>query len=254
MFQGKTALITGGSSGIGKAVSLMLAAEGAHVEVVASSDLVKAQQVIDEVAAAGGSGTPHVADVRNRSHVSQLIGNIEARRGKIDMLITAAGLFLPSPAGEADLDIFDNMIDTNLKSTFYCINAVVPGMAASGGGKIVCFSSVAALMGVGGYSSYCATKAAISMMVRSLALELAPKDININAVAPGNTATPINETIRSDPEYAAYLADMEKKTPSKVTFSDPDDIANIVLFLLSDKARAMHGSTVLADEGLSAGI
>ncbi len=254
MFQGKTALVTGGSSGIGKVISLMLAAEGAHVEVVASSDMSKAQAVIDEIVEKGGMGTPHVADVRKPSQVVELVSNIEGRRGKIDVLVTAAGIFLPTAIGEADVDVFDQMIDTNLKSTFYCINAVAPGMAANGGGKIVCISSVAAFVGVSGYSAYCATKAGVMMLVRSLALELAPKGININAVAPGNTATPINASIRQDPEYASYLAEMEKKTPSRVTFSDPADIAGLVLFLASDKARAMHGSTVLMDEGLSAGI
>ncbi|WP_293972041.1 SDR family oxidoreductase [Sphingopyxis sp.] len=254
MFKGKTALVTGGSSGIGKAVSLQLAREGAHVEVVASSDMAKAEAVVAEIAAAGGSATPHVADVRRPDHVAQLVGNVEGLRGGIDMLVTAAGVFQPSPIGATDLETFDQMVDTNFRSAFLCVNAVAPGMAARGSGKIVCFSSVASVIGVKGFSAYCATKAAVSMMVRSLAIELAPQGININAVAPGNTATPMNAAVRTDPANIAFLEEMKKRTPSPQVFSDPEDIAGLVLFLLSHRARAMHGSTVLMDEGLSAGI
>jgi 3-oxoacyl-[acyl-carrier protein] reductase len=146
------------------------------------------------------------------------------------------------------------MLNVNIRGTFLAINAAVPLMKACGGGKIVNISSVAALTGISGYSIYCATKAAISMLTRSLAIDLAPHDININAIAPGNTATPMNEDIRTDPKLASVLETMKASTPSKHVYSQPEDMAELVHYLISPAARAMHGSTLLIDEGLSAGL
>lgn len=250
----KVALITGGSSGIGQAIALRYAAAGAKVAVVASSDVAKAKVTVDRIRAAGGPAEAFAADVRQRDAVQDLVARVVESMGPIEILVTAAGIFLPTPIGEADLDIFDQMVDTNLKAVFQCVNAVVPGMKAAGSGRIVCLSSVAATFGVGGFSAYCATKAAVSMMVRALALELAPHNININAIAPGNTETPMNEGMRTDPAQAALLAGLKAATPSTRIFSSPEDIAELAAFLVSPAARAMHGSTVLMDEGLSAGM
>lgn len=254
MLNDKVALITGGSSGIGQAIAVRYAAAGARVAVVASADVAKAQVTVDMIRAAGGVAEAFAADVRNRDAVSDMLGRVISGLGQVDILVTAAGVFLPSPIGEADIDIFDMMVDTNLKAAFLCINAVVPGMKQRGGGRIICLSSVAATFGVSGFSAYCATKAAVSQMVRALAIELAPYDININAIAPGNTETPMNEAMRTDPTHAEMLRGLQAATPSIRSFSTPQDIAELAFFLASPAARAMHGSTVLIDEGLSAGM
>ena len=254
MLNDKVALVTGGSSGIGQAIALRYAAAGAKVAVVASADVAKAQVTVDMIRAAGGIAEAFAADVRDREAVSDLIGNVITLLGPVDILVTAAGIFLPTPIGEADIDVFDLMVDTNLKAAFLCINAVVPGMKQRGGGRIICLSSVAATLGVGGFSAYCATKAAVSQMVRALAIELAPYEININAIAPGNTETPMNDAMRTDPAQAEMLRGLQGATPSVRTFSTPQDIAELAFFLASPGARAMHGSTVLIDEGLSAGM
>lgn len=250
----KVALITGGSSGIGQAIALRYAAAGARVAVVASSDVSKAQATVDTIRAAAGTAEGFAADVRNPDAVQDLVARVAASLGPVDILVTAAGIFLPTPIGEADLAVFDQTFDTNVKAVFQCVNAVVPGMKEAGGGRIVCLSSVAATLGVGGFSAYCASKAAVSMMVRALALELAPHNININAIAPGNTETPMNVGMRTDPAQAALLDGIKAATPSTRIFSSPDDIAELAFFLMSPAARAMHGSTVLMDEGLSAGM
>ncbi len=146
------------------------------------------------------------------------------------------------------------MIDINMKGTWNMISAVVPVMKENGSGKIVNFASVAGVMGLGGYALYCATKSAIIMMTRALANELAPSGINVNCVAPGNTASPMNEDIRTNPELKPFLDVMAARTPSGHTYSTVDEMANVARFLVSEDSRAMHGSCVLADEGFSAGM
>ncbi len=250
-FAGKIALVTGGSQGIGEAICRRLAAEGATVAVLASSSQAKAEAV---AATLGYGARGYVADVSVRAQMQALIAQVSGDLGRIDILVNSAGIFLPTPAGEADESVMDRMIDTNLKGTFLAIDAVVPLMKAQGGGAIVNLASVAGVAGIATYAIYCATKAGIIMMTRSLAQELAPYGIRVNAVAPGNTETPMNEAIRTEAKNRPMLEAMAARTPSRRTYSSPEDMAGMVAFLASDEARSMHGSTVLMDEGISAGI
>ena len=251
---GKTAVVIGGSQGIGEAVAKRLAADGADVAVIASASIAKARLVADRIVADGGSAFAEVADVTKFAAVNELFKRIETKQGRIDILVNSAGVFYPTPMGETSVADVDRMVDINLKGTFHSISAVVPHMKKSGGGKIVNVSSCAGVMGLGRYALYCATKAAIIMMTRALAIELGPHRINVNAIAPGNTATPMNEDIRTKPELAGYLNEMAARTPSGQTYSTTEDMAGLVAFLVSENARAMHGSTVLMDEGFSAGL
>jgi 3-oxoacyl-[acyl-carrier protein] reductase len=253
-FAGKTAVVTGGSQGIGERIAVRLAAEGASVTVVASTSQAKAQAVADGIRADGGRAIGVAADVRDPVAIRGVMDAVVGREARIDLLVNSAGVFFPTPIGTTDPADIDRMVDINLKGPFHAISAAAPHMKAAGGGKIVSIASVAAVMGIGGYALYCATKSGITMMTRALAVELAPAGINVNAIAPGNTATPMNADIRSDPAFAPMLAAMTARTPSGRVYSDPDDIAGLALYLLSDDARAMHGSTVLIDEGFSAGI
>jgi len=252
-FRDKVALVTGGSSGIGRAVALRLAGEGAQVAVVASTDPARSRAVAAEVEVTGGTALALVADVRNADQVEDCVGMAVDAFGRVDVLVNAAGVYYPTPLGASKPADVQTMLDINLKGTFLMMNAVVPGMVAQGGGRIVNFSSVAAFTGSLEHSLYCAVKSGVVMLTRAAALELAPHGIHVNAVAPGNTATPMNEHIRTDDSQADRRAAMAARTPSKRKFSDPEDIANIVAFLASDESIAMHGSTILADEGRSAG-
>lgn len=253
-FTDKVAVITGGSSGIGETIARLLAREGAIVHVVASGSLDKAQAVAQAIAQAGGSAKGVVADVRDEAAIRTLCADVVAEHGRIDIWVNAAGLFLASPAGETEQSVLDAMIDTNVKGTWNAIQAVVPHMKAAGGGKILNFSSVAGLTAFKGFAIYSASKAAIAMMTKVLGAELAPFDINVNAIAPGNTETPMNEAMRNDPSQAPVLEAMKAMTPSNKTFSNPEEIGAAALFLLSSDARPMHGSILLADEGISAAI
>lgn len=249
-FKDKIVLVTGSSSGIGAEAVKEFARLGAIVAVVASRDVAKAQAVVDMLEE--GRGKAFASDVSSATNAVKLVSNVEAALGPIDVLVNCAGVYFENPVGETPEKKIDEMIDLNLKGTLHMINAVFKSMKDRSCGKIVNTSSVAAYGGVAGFSLYCASKAAVSMLTRSLAGELAPHNININAVAPGNTATPLNLSFRTDPKYKDYLAAMKKATPSNVLFSDPKEIAKLIVFLASDAARPMHGSTLLADEGLSA--
>jgi NAD(P)-dependent dehydrogenase (short-subunit alcohol dehydrogenase family) len=247
----KVVIVSGGSQGIGEAISRLYAKEGAQVAVVGSSDLQKAQAVVDGIKAEGGSARPYVCDVRDTTQVATLVADVERDFGPVDTLINGAGVFYPTPVGATPDADFDRMVDINLKGTWNLINATAPGMKTRKRGKIICIASVASVYGVAPYAVYCATKAAIVQLVRALALELAPHGIHINAISPGNTASPMNAAMRSDPAVVNAIA---AATPSGRAFSGVDDIAAIALFLASDDCRAMHGSCLLADEGISAGM
>ena len=252
--EGKTALITGGSSGIGEAIALRFAAEGARIAVAGSSDLAKAQGVVEKIEAAGGAAQAFVADVRNVDAVKALVADVKAAFGRIDILVNSAGIFEPNFIGETTEAQYDEMMDINVKGSFFAINEVVPIMKAQGGGKIVNLSSVTGNMGFKTFSVYCASKAAINLLTRSLALELSPHNIAVNAILPGNTATPMNVKIRTEPQFEEMLEGMTAVTPSNRTYSDADDMASAALFLCSDDGRAAHGSLLLLDEGISCGL
>jgi NAD(P)-dependent dehydrogenase (short-subunit alcohol dehydrogenase family) len=253
-FDGRIALVSGGSQGIGEATALRLAAEGASIVVVASSSLDKAAAVVARLPGDADRHMAAVCDVRAASSTKKLIDDATKRFGRIDILVNAAGVFYATPAGATPEEECDRMVDINLKGTWNLINAAAAGMKERKYGRIVNISSVAGVMGIGGYAVYCATKGGIIMMTRALANELAPHGIGVNCIAPGNTATPMNEDIRTKPELKPFLDAMAARTPSGRTYSSAEDIANIALFLASEDSRAMHGSCVLADEGFSAGI
>jgi NAD(P)-dependent dehydrogenase (short-subunit alcohol dehydrogenase family) len=253
-FDGKRVLVTGGSSGIGEAVARAFAGEGARVAVVASSDVRKTEPIVADIAAAGGRAHGFAADVSSGAAVSRLVDEVVAWAGGVDVLVNAAGLYYATPVGKTGEDAYQRMADTNLKGAFLMINAVAPLMQAQRSGKIVNVASVAAVLGVKEFSLYCALKAGVAMLTKAMARELAPFDININAIGPGNTATPLNAEYRNDPKHAEYLAGMAAATPSNHTFSETSDIAGGVLFLASPEARAMHGALLLMDEGLSTGL
>lgn len=253
-FSGKIALVTGGSSGIGATTAKALAARGAIVAVVASSSVDKAAKIVDEIRRGGGQAYAYAVDVRDGVAVKRLVDEVVTKLGGLDILVNAAGVFLFSPIGETPPDVTDRMIDINVKGTWNCIQAASGPLKKHGGGKILNFASVAGLSAIRGFAIYCASKAAIVMMTKVVAAELAPFNINVNALAPGNTETPMNEGLRNDPAMKDVLGVMKKMTPSGVTFSKPEEIVEAALYLLSTAARPVHGTTLLIDEGFSAAM
>lgn len=248
----KVALVTGGSSGIGKAICIAFAKEGAKIGVVASSDPNKAQEVVDEIAADSGDALAITADVTKVDELEAAVDTITETYGGLDILVNSAGVHVATPIGETDPAVFDRMIDINFRGTIYAINVAVPALEARGGGKIINMSSTLGFTGWKTHAIYGGIKAGIAHMTRALALELAPKHINVNAIAPGFTATPMNEAMRTQPEFKEQFEYLAAVTPGRV-YSMPEEIARMAVFLASDDGLPMHGSTVRMDEGLASG-
>ena len=251
---GKVAIITGSSSGIGKAIALKFAAHGARVAVMASTNIDKAKAVVTEISQAGGEAHAFTCDVSCPDRIHETFTSVLEIFGTLDILVNAAGVFYPTKIGETSETSFDNMINTNLKSVFFATDAVAPILQEKQQGKIINLSSSSAYIGSRDYGLYCAVKAGVTTLTKTFALQLAPHNINVNAIAPGNTSTPINQDVRTLPEFAERRKMIDASTPSKRKFSEPEDMANAALFLACEDSCAMHGSTILLDEGRSAGL
>lgn len=248
--EGKVALITGASSGIGAAVASCFAREGAAVALLARNT-DRLAQTAASIISSGATAATFCADVTDAAAVAATVDATKARFGTIDILVNCAGIFSATPAGQANLAEANRMMAVNIGGVLIATEAVVPTMKQAGSGTIINIGSVAGVMTVAGYAVYCATKAAVLMLTRAHARELAPYGIRVNAVAPGNTATPMNEAMRSEPQF---LEQITRATPSGRAYSSPADISEAVLFLASLRAAACHGAVLMADEGISLGF
>jgi len=248
----QVALIVGGSSGIGEAIARRFALDGAACAIVASSDVRKAEKIANDI---GQGSRAYVCDVTRAAQVAKLVDDVVADRGKIDILVNSAGIFVPTPAGETKAGDMNRMVDVNLKGTLNAINAVVPQMKARKYGNIINVASTAGVCALPLYGVYCATKAAIVMLTKVLATELSRDGIHVNAISPGNTETPMNEYVRTDPQYKPILDFMERVTPSGRTYSSAEEMADMAMFLASPRTgKAIYGANFVVDEGLAAGM
>lgn len=248
----KVALIVGGSSGLGEATARKFASEGATCAIVASSNIRKANKIAREIKR---KSKGYVCDVTKPAQVTKLVDKVLKEHKKIDILVNSAGIFVPTPAGDSKVSDINRMIDVNLKGTLHMINAVVPHMKARKRGNIINMASAASVRAFPLYGVYCASKAGVVMLTSVLATELSRDGIHVNAISPGNTETPMNETIRTDPEWKPILDFMQKITPSGRTYSSAEEIANTALFLASPKTgNPIYGANFVIDEGFSAGV
>lgn len=245
VLDGKFALVTGGSRGIGRAICLRLAEAGAAVGInyreTNPSDLVA------EIEQQGGRALAVEADVSRKPAVEQMVATMVDHFGGLDILVNNAGIcpfhaFLDMPE-----ELWDRVQDVNLKGTFLCSQAAARVMVDRGrGGRIISVSSISALVGGEMQTHYTPTKAGIHSLMQSLAIVFGKHGITCNSVMPGAIATDINRDDLSDPEKMAYL---EKRIPLG-RVGAPDDIAGPVVFLASDAARYVNGAGLLVDGGL----
>lgn len=244
---GKVAIVTGGSQGIGEAISRRFAKEGASVAIVARG-LEKSSAVAAAINAEGGQAKAFSADCSQVADIKRVVREIADEFGGIDIVVSGAGTFLTVSIADTTEEIWDTQLDLNLKGTFFLVQSVTPYLEQRGGGKIVLISSIAGVRGFVNCPAYCASKGGVVNLTKALSLELASKKINVNTIAPGNTETPINAHLRG-PENAEYMKLMSDRTPTGRAFIRPDELTGVAVMLSSDDASALHGSVLVVDDG-----
>lgn len=243
---GKVALITGASRGIGRAVALRFAAEGARVAVNYHESEKEAHAVVQEIRARGGMGLAVKADVAQKADVASMIGRIETEWGGIDILMNNAGIALDAPAESLSEDEWDRVVDVNLKGTFLCTQAVIPSMRARGGGKVINVSAASALRGRKNGANYCASKAGVLSLTKCFARELAPL-IQVNCLMPGFTETEevVSRFRLDDPAVRTKL--LEEIPLGRL--ATVDEIADGALVLASKYSDFMTGQVLAINGG-----
>lgn len=247
--QDKVALVTGASTGIGKAIATRFAAEGAHVAVNyrpgGQHDMDAAQA---EASSFGPTAIAVSADVTRRDDVDAMMQQVFARFGRLDIAVNNAGIEIKKPFLEVTDDEWNKVIAVNLFGSYVVSQSAARQMVRQGsGGKLIFVSSVHEDIPFPGYAAYCASKGGVRMMMRNLAMELAPYKINVNNIAPGAIATPINQAVLDDPVAM-------KNALSEIPwgrFGRPEEVASVAVFLASDEAEYVTGSTYYVDGGLT---
>ena len=244
---GRTALVTGSSQGIGEAVALRLAEEGADVVVNYRSHAEGAARVVDQITKMGRRTAAIQADLGRVDEVQRLVRDSIGQLGQLDILVNNAGVEKHADFWDVTEADFDSVINVNLKGVFFVTQAFVRHLIDTRRpGRIINMSSVHEELPFPHFTSYCMSKGGVKMMTRNLAIELAPYGITINSIAPGAIETPINTGLLNDPEkLRALLGNIPLKR-----LGTPDDIAGIAAFLASREADYITGTTIVADGGL----
>ncbi|MEA5594196.1 glucose 1-dehydrogenase [Rivularia sp. UHCC 0363] len=245
--EGKVAIVTGGSGGIGEAICERLAREGAKVVVNYRSHPDEAKESKEKVEKAGGEGHIVKADLSKVDEINNLVQESINHFGKVDLLVNNAGLEKRADFWDVTEDDYDLVLNINLKAVFFATQAVVKHFRQTNNkGIIINISSVHEELPFPHFTSYCASKGGVKMIMRNLAVELGPLGITINNVAPGTINTPINTNLLNNPEQL-------KKVTQNIPLGrlgEPEDVSGIVAFLASDEAKYITGSTFYVDGGL----
>lgn len=243
---GKVALVTGASRGLGKAIALQLAKEGAQVVVNYAKSAEKAREVVDAIQSAGGNALTMQTDVSNFEEVEKMVDAIYEKFGRIDILVNNAGVNRDELLISMEEEDWNAVISTNLGGLFHCTKAVAKYMMLQKHGRIINISSIAGERGGRGQSNYAASKGGVNAFTRSVAMELAPKKITVNAVAPGVFETEMSSTvIRRAKDHILNSIALKR-------FGQAEEVAKVVAFLASDDSSYITGETIRVDGGFKA--
>jgi len=234
---GRTALVTGATSGIGRAAAIQLAREGSDV-IVHGRDAERGEQVVAEIAQASGKARFVAADLSDPIEIRRLADEA----GEVDVLVNNAGFSWFGPTADLDVATFDALFDSNVRAPYFLVAALAPRMAANGSGSIVNVASMVASIGIAGAAAYGATKATLTAMTRAWAAEFSPSGVRVNAVAPGPVYT------AADPARIEALG----ATTLLGRAAHADEIAQVITFLASPAAAYLTGTTVAVDGGRTA--
>lgn len=236
--------MTGGSRGIGASIASAAADAGADVAVGYRTRAEAARGVVSEIEACGRKGAAFQVDVTDAASATQLVGDVENVFGRIDGLVNNAGVMPASSIVDVTDAEWDDVMKTNLSGPFYCSRAVIPGMLQRGGGRIVMIASRLGQIGWPELPHYSAAKAGLIGLTKSMARELGPQGIRVNAVAPGFTVTDMTRDIVDTESGQKRLAELPARR-----FAEPEDVAASVVFLLSDATSSYHGQTLNPNGG-----
>jgi len=240
----RIAIVTGARRGIGKAIALKLAGNGANI-VVTDISREDCQKVVEEIKKLGVDSLAVKVDVTNEQDIINVVKQTKDKFGKVDILVNNAGIFIQKELDKMKTSEIEKILDINLKGTILCTKHILPEMKSQKYGKIVNIASIAGFVGFDFSSVYCATKGGLITMTKELALELGSYKINVNAVAPGVIATDMTKDMINDEQIKSALL---SKIPYK-RIGQPEDIANVVAFLCSDKSEYITGQTIAVDGG-----
>ncbi|WP_062231705.1 3-oxoacyl-[acyl-carrier-protein] reductase [Fictibacillus sp. FJAT-27399] len=244
MLKGKTALVTGASRGIGRAIALELAKNGAKVAVNYAGSEAKAQEVVDEIRSMGQDAIAVQANVADSESVSAMVKTVIEEFGALDILVNNAGITRDNLIMRMKEDEWDAVLDTNLKGVFLCTKAVTRQMMKQRKGRIINISSIVGVSGNPGQANYVAAKAGVIGLTKSTAKELASRNITVNAVAPGFIDTDMTHVLEEN-----VKGEMLKAIPL-ARFGGTEDISSLVTFLASDCSSYITGQTIHVDGGM----
>jgi NAD(P)-dependent dehydrogenase (short-subunit alcohol dehydrogenase family) len=248
---GRAAVVTGATSGMGRAIALVFAREGAAV-VVSGRDAERGAAVAEQITAAGGRAAFVAGDVARPETSERLVAECRHRFGRVDLAVANAGVLGLGSVMDLSPESWRQTLAVNLDSVFYLMRAAIPAMKEAGGGAIVVNASIAAFKAFPNHAAYCASKGAVVALVRQVAVDVAPA-IRVNAICPGPVDTPLLwDSAVAFPEPAEAVAAAGRKTLLK-RLGTPEDVAQAALFLASDDSRWMTGTAVTVDGGIMTG-
>lgn len=245
MLTGKIAVVTGASRGIGREIAVTLASKGATVVVNYNGSAAKAEEVVKAIEAAGGKAEAVQCNVSDYEKAAELMDYVVKQYGRVDILVNNAGITRDNLLMKMSEEDFDAVLNTNLKGAFNCVRHVARQMLKQKAGRIINISSVSGVLGNAGQANYCASKAGLIGLTKSVARELASRGITVNAVAPGFIDTEMTQVLPDAVKVAAT-----EQIPMK-HFGETKDIANTVAFLASEDARYITGQVISVDGGMA---